>query len=305
MTGVKETGRGKNGKGGLKNWRYRLEGWGAQAMFALFRTLGLERASALGGWLGRSIGPRLGVQHRAERRLRRALPELDDAAVAAALRDMWDNLGRTLAEYPHLASLAGGDGHTELVGGAEIGRLRDDGIGGILFSGHIGNWEVLAPLADRLGLPLSLVYRAANNPYVETLIQQARGHASTGRHLAKGPAGAKALIAGLRRGEHFGILVDQKLNDGIAVPFFGRPAMTAPAVARLALRFHLPLVPVRVERLRGTRLRVTVFPPLPPPDSGDDQADVLSLMTEVNRVLESWVRERPAQWFWLHNRWPD
>jgi KDO2-lipid IV(A) lauroyltransferase len=28
-------------------------------------------------------------------------------------------------------------------------------------------------------------------------------------------------------------------------------------------------------------------------------------MTEVNALLESWIRERPAQWLWLHRRWPE
>ena len=99
-------------------------------------------------------------------------------------------------------------------------------------------------------------------------------------------------------------MVDQKLNTGIAVPFFGRPAMTAPMPAQLALRFKCPLVPIRFERLPGVRYRVTFCEPLELPDSGDKDADALALMTEINQILESWIRERPEQWFWVHRRWP-
>jgi KDO2-lipid IV(A) lauroyltransferase len=109
----------------------------------------------------------------------------------------------------------------------------------------------------------------------------------------------------LRRGAHLTMLADQKMNDGIPVPFFGRPAMTAPALAALALRFDCDLLPARVERLSGARFRLTVFPPLPLPRSGDHHADVATLMTRVNQTLERWVRDRPEQWFWLHRRWPD
>ena len=75
------------------------------------------------------------------------------------------------------------------------------------------------------------------------------------------------------------------MNDGIPVPFFGRPAMTAPALAVLALRFDCDVLPLRVERLDGARFRVTVFPPLPLPRSGEPHADAAALMARVNEVI--------------------
>jgi KDO2-lipid IV(A) lauroyltransferase len=101
------------------------------------------------------------------------------------------------------------------------------------------------------------------------------------------------------------MLADQKMNDGIPVPFFGRPAMTASALAVLALRFDCDVLPARVERLGGAHFRLTVFPPLPLPRSGDHHADVAALMAQVNQTLEEWIRDRPGEWFWLHRRWPD
>jgi len=95
------------------------------------------------------------------------------------------------------------------------------------------------------------------------------------------------------------------MNDGIAVPFFGRDAMTAPAIAELALRYDCAVLPARVERLPGSRFQVTVFPPHDLPASGDKAADVLALMTQINHTLEGWIRARPGHWFWLHRRWPD
>jgi Transposase DDE domain/Bacterial lipid A biosynthesis acyltransferase len=108
-----------------------------------------------------------------------------------------------------------------------------------------------------------------------------------------------------RRGTHLGLLADQKLNDGIPVPFFGRPAMTAPALAVLALRFDCDVLLFRVERLDGARFRVTVFPSLPLTRSGEPHADAAALMVRVNALLETWIRDRPEQWLWLHRRWPD
>ena len=101
------------------------------------------------------------------------------------------------------------------------------------------------------------------------------------------------------------MLVDQKLNDGIAVPFFGRDAMTAPALAQLALKYRCPVVPARLERLDGARFRLTFQPPMELPDTGDREADVFETMRRVNAIFEDWIRARPEQWLWLHRRWPD
>ena len=127
----------------------------------------------------------------------------------------------------------------------------------------------------------------------------------SGGLIPRGAEGARRALALMRKGEHLGMFVDQKLNDGIPVPFFGRDAMTAPALARFALKFDCPVVPVRVERLHGSCLRITHYPPIDLPRTGDRQADVAATMAKVNAVIEGWVRERPEQWLWLHNRWPD
>lgn len=284
--------------------RERIAYLGARIGFALFGALPIDLASAIGGWLARRIGPQLPVHQVAARNLRRALSDLDEAAVRRVLAGMWDNLGRTVAEYPHLAAFRfePGNGRVEIVGGDHFDALRDDGIAGFFFSAHFGNWEILPLAASQRGCPLLLVYRAANNPLVERLVQRART-GTGGRHVPKGIKAARELLSALKAGAHIAMLVDQKANDGIPVPFFGREAMTAPALAELALRFRCPVAPVRVDRIAGARFRITVLPPLRFEDTGDRIADVRRAMTQVNALIEGWIRERPEQWFWLHRRW--
>ena len=286
-------------------WSYRIEAWLAALLFGGFGLLPLDRASALGGALARAIGPRLGLTKRARLNLRRALPELDAAATDAIVRGMWDNLGRVAAEYPHLRKIKvfAGDGRVETRGLEHLDRALAAGRRVILFSGHLANWEIAALAGGQYGLDIAQIYRAANNPLVDRMIARLRG--GGGALIPKGSRAARGAIAALRAGGHLSLLVDQKMNDGIAVPFFGRPAMTAPALAQLALRFGCDVLPVRVERLAGARFRLTVHPPLPLPRSGDPQADVRALMAAVNATLEAWIRERPEQWFWVHRRWPD
>ena len=286
----------------MKRLRQRLEAVGARLVWGLFAALPLDAASALGGALGRWVGPRLGGVNRVARRnLARAFPEMSPAAVETTIRAMWDNIGRVAAEFPHLERIA--RERVELVGADHIDRLRDDGRPGIFIAGHLANWEVNGAVALARGLPLHLIYRAANNPWVEDLYRKGR-RAASGAMIPKGPEGARLALKALRDGHHLGMLVDQKMNDGVPVPFFGRDAMTAPAVAQFATRFDCPLVAARVERLGGARFRVTMTP-LDFPHTGDTHADNLRLLTRVNALFESWIRERPAEWLWVHRRWPE
>jgi KDO2-lipid IV(A) lauroyltransferase len=285
---------------------HRIEAVGAGLMFGLFRLLPLDAASAVGGWLGRLVGPRLGVTKRAQINLQRALPHLDPAEARLVMRGMWDNLGRVIAEYPHLEEFKvyGNDGRIEFVGDDILDPVVASGKSAIFISAHYGNWEIATMAATQRGLDVAEVYRAANNPWIDRLIASYRG--SVGSELIpKGVVAARRSIAAIRDGRHLALLVDQKMNDGIPVPFFDRDAMTAPAVAQLALRFDCAIMPARVERLNGARFRIVMSPPIAVTRTGDRHADLLAIMTSVNAEIESWIRARPEMWLWLHRRWPE
>jgi KDO2-lipid IV(A) lauroyltransferase len=283
-----------------------FEGAGALVTYGVFAALPLSWASALGGFAARTLGPRTGASKRARVNLRRAMPELSAARIEEIVRGMWDNLGRVIAEYPHLGKFQvyEPNGYVETVG--FINRLKETPPRSdekyIFFSGHYGNWEIATLAVTQAGLKTAEIYRAANNPYVDRLIRRARG--VVGSDLIPKGAGRRA-IAALHRGRHICLLIDQKANTGIPVPFFGRDAMTELVVARLALRFGCRVVPCRVERLNGVKFRITFDEPMEPVRTGDEDADALALMTRINARLEGWIRERPDHWFWLHRRWPD
>jgi KDO2-lipid IV(A) lauroyltransferase len=284
---------------------HRLQGWGAALWFAAFGLLPLDWASAIAGAAARLIGPRLGVSKRARLNIGRALPELAETQIANTIAEMWDNLGRVGAEYPHLRQIRVFEpgGRVETYGFEHVDRAVAAGRRMIIFSGHIANWEIAMLAAVQYGIEVAQIYRAANNPLVDRMITRFRG--TGGELIPKGAVAARRAIAVLRRGAHLTMLADQKMNDGIPVPFFGRTAMTSSALASLALRFDCDVLPARVERLGGAQFRLTVFPPLPLPRSGDHHADVAALMAQVNQILEEWIRDRPEEWFWLHRRWPD
>lgn len=289
----------------MRYLRFAIETLGFTLAVGLVGLLPVDAASNLGGFLGRAIGPRLPVSNRARRNLRLALPGIPEAEIRRIVRGMWDNLGRVIAEYPHLREIAAPEsGRLDLAEMGPVQALRDGGGAAILAGAHLANWEVMPVAAARHGLDLTAIVREPNNPFVRPLIERLRGVAG-GRRAPKGALGARQALAVLGRGGVLGLLYDQKMNDGIAVPLFGVEAMTAAAPAQLALRFGCPLVPVRVERTGPGRFRASAHAPLELPDSGDRRADTAAVMAELNRILEGWIRARPEQWLWLHRRWPE
>jgi len=176
----------------------------------------------------------------------------------------------------------------------------------ILFSGHIGNWEMLPIAAAAAGVPFHSMYRTIENREIDALLLDLRRRAMRYdvQMFAKGPNGAKQAMKHLMAGGRLGMLMDQKMNDGIEARFFGRPAMTASALAVLALRLRCPVIPGWVQRLGPARFRVTCEAPLALPDTGDRTADIAALTQAMNDTLERWIRQRPEGWLWLHRRWP-
>ncbi|WP_298215392.1 lysophospholipid acyltransferase family protein [Acidocella sp.] len=269
-------------------------------------------AARLGKAVAGTLGPLLPVSRVAIRNLRLAMPELDAPARRRIMREAWENLGQTAGELVRLGDLheipegAPGPGYAVIGWEENVAPLLSPGKPIIFFTAHMGNWEVLPPSAYARGVDVGFMYRAASNPLVNQMILRLR-EANFQRKVTmfpKGASGARAAYGWMRQGGALGLLVDQKLDTGLLVPFFGKPAKTMDALANFALKFRCPVFPVYSERLGPAHLRLIYEPALPLPDSGDKQADAVALTTAMNGRVESWIRRQPGSWLWLHRRWP-
>jgi Kdo2-lipid IVA lauroyltransferase/acyltransferase len=277
-----------------------------RTLFAIGRAIGPEASSEIGGWWARRIGPLLRQHRIAVRNARQAFPERSADAIEAIVRGSWENLGRTGAEYAHLATLVGdslgGAGRVTIAGLEHVAALRDDGRPGLMFSAHLANWELLAICAARCGLDLTAVFRPPNSPAFARVAHEVRSQTMGGLEAARRGA-AFAMQRALERGGHLGVLVDQHFTRGVTVDFFGRPALANPMLAKLARRFDCPVHGARVIRLPDARFVVDVTPPLDLPRDPEGRIDVQGATQAMARVVEGWVREHPDQWLWQHRRW--
>ena len=282
--------------------KYRLEWISVRIMMSVFRVLGRVRAANFGAWIARKIGPFLSVQKLARKNMKRALPDLTEEEVEHYLDLMWDNLGRNVGEIPFNREIMGDPDAVEIVGEEYLDAYLASGKAAFFVTAHYGPWELVGLVGKRLGSRATGIYRAANNPLVEDLFQEMRAD-SEYKFVPKGNEGARAILKAARVGGAIVLLNDQKLNGGVAVPFFGREAMTAPAVAEIAYKKDVPVYPMRTERLSNGKWRLTIYSAIDIPRTGDKEKDIYALLKAINETYEGWITERPDHWFWVHNRW--
>ena len=286
----------------------RLLGRLVKHTLAALRRSDPDRASDWCGAMARRLGP-LTPAHRIGRaNLRAAFPEKDSAWLAATLRGAWDNLGRVAGEYVHLGRLWDYDpAHPDagrIVTDDEpvFVELQNDGKPALCFAAHLGNWELPAVMAAAHGLPSAVLYRMPNNKAIAREIASIRTPLMG--HLIRSRAQAPLeMAAALERGEHLGMLVDQRFSRGVDVTFFGRRCKANPSIARLARQFDCPVVGVRVIRLPGHRFRIAAEGPFDLPRGADGRIDVQRSTQMITSVIERWVRDNPDQWLWFHRRW--
>ena len=266
-------------------------------MYFIARLLPVPVASLILGAFMRLLGPMTPWHKRARRNLIAAMPDLEKTDQDKILTAMWWNIGRVIGEYPHIAALTRKD-RVEFVGRENLRELTS---GGFLIGAHIGNWEIGPYAAITANQPVAAIYRPLNNPLLAGLLERRQANYG-GDIYRKGREAALGMVSALRKGQFMCLLVDQKLREGMVVPFFGRDATTSISYIKLAVRKKVPVMYMHTERLAGCRFRVTISPPISLPDVEDD-ASILELATEINGTLEQWIRQRPEQWFWPHRRW--
>ena len=288
----------------LQDLFWRLEAAGFDLLTVLLRALPVDAASAMGGALFRALGPLTSAHKTASRGLRLAFPDMTTVEHAGLLAAQWDNFGRYIAEFPVLDRLTPTSGRIEIINREGLSAIARSGRPSVFISGHFSNMEVMSAAILHAGIDCDITYRAANNPYVDARIKESRFRYGVRLFAPKGADGARALLEALKAGRSVAMMNDQKYDGGVAAPFFGRTVHTLPAAARLALRFGADIQPMSVQRTRGARFRLTVHEPIRLIDTGDRTADIEAGVRAINAFIETRVRERPGEWWWLHRRWP-
>jgi len=288
----------------LRYWR----GAGVQdladfALHGLFRILPIGLVSAIGGALGRFVGPRFHPEAvvRARANLKRIDPSLSDAEVEARIVSHFDNAGRVMAEFSILHRLVQSGRITVENAEPLLRRHREGPL--LIVACHTGNWEAVGALMQSAGIEWSAVYTPPGRPAQQVIAERVRRQ--FGVHmLPPGLPGVRPTIRTLEAGGAVSMFCDEVHDGKVMAPFFDRAPHLDGNLA-IALRFaRLTGAQVFVGhgvRLNGCRFHVTCTDAVALPSHTDPAATLLDDVIALNAILEPIVRANCGQWYFLDN----
>lgn len=216
------------------------------------------------------------------------------------MRELYRGMALTICEIyvlpeKKLVGSSSTEGIEHIHAAFELGR------GAVLATAHFGNWEAARVLPE-YGIPLSVVVKKQRNRYFDRF-----NNAIRTRHgvlLIDVKRGLRDILHELHRNHMVAILMDQNAGKtGLVLDFLGHPATHWVGVAKLSLRYKVPVVPGFALRKPDGTLCFTFEPMIYHPDWDDTDANEAKLLEEVNRVIEKYIHTYPDQWLWLHKRW--
>ena len=295
----------------LKAWTDAAIGAVTVAALKLLRRMNRRRMSNFLGRLMRVVGPWLPEHKVGRANLKAAFPDKSAQEIDSILAGVWENLGRVGAEFAHLDRMTvldferGGEADIvyDQISYERFLAVRDSGKPTIGFTAHLANWEVPAIAPAVYKMKSNLLYRRPNIGAVADAVIAMRA-GCMGNLIPTGLDAPIRLANALERGEHVGMLVDQHFVKGVDVVFFGRWAKANPLIAQLARHTECPIRGVRVvRRPDGNSFWGEMTDEIPPVRDADGKIDIQGTMQVITGIVETWVRDHPEQWLWLHRRW--
>tara|TARA_B100000686_G_scaffold346596_1_gene433605 strand:- start:718 stop:1593 length:876 start_codon:yes stop_codon:yes gene_type:complete len=276
------------------------------SLFCIFKIVGLRNASNLGSILGRSFGPLFRSKHIVKNNIKIGLGEIDIKKESKIINGMWSNIGRTFAEYVFLKDFKFNRtnfNHMKINGSEHLDEIKKNNEPAIFFSGHLANFELMAMELDKCGIKCGAIYRPLNNFFLNPLMEYLRMKYICPTQIPKGLRGMREIISRIKDGYSIALMVDQRVSEGLKVPFFNKPAFTTTIPAQLALKYDCKLIPIFLERKGSINFEMTVRAPYKIEKTGDDEEDIKNITLKINQVMEEMIIDNPTQWIWSHNRW--
>jgi len=270
-------------------------------LFLLFKILGLNTSSIIGGKLFQIVGPFFRSKELIHKNIIRAFPNMNQDKIKKISDGMWNNYGRIFAEYMFLKKFRMGQkGSNIIVEGQEVlDEIKNLDKPVVFISGHFSNFELMAMQIEKSGIKLSAIYRPLNNKFLNIIMEIIRKEFICKHQIKKGIGGIKELVRLQKKNYSTALMIDQRVSEGIESDFFNSKALTTTIPAQLLKKFKTPIVPIFIERIDKVKFKITVNKPL----TFSKDSSIQKITDELNKILEKMIIHKPDQWIWSHNRW--
>ena len=269
--------------------------------FSLFKILGLNFSSKIGGKLFEKIGPLFRSKKLIHANIKRALPHISQENLNEFVKLMWNNYGRIFAEYIFIKDFRNGkySSNIKIEGQDILEKIKQTEQQVIFVSGHLSNFELMAMHLEKTGIKLSAIYRPLNNIFLNPLMEKIRKKYICKHQIKKGIGGMKKLMILKKENFSTALMIDQRVSEGIFSNFFDQSALTTTIPAQLIKKFKIPVVPIHIQRNKGPNFKITIQKPI----IFSEETSIQNITDKLNNVLENLIKIKPEQWIWSHNRW--
>ena len=268
--------------------------------FCLMRLLGYKIASEIGCFLGKTFGPLFKSKKIIKNNLIKFDNSLTPENIKRISKEMWENYGRILAEYPFISSFRKGDldKYIKIENKEKLDEIKKDQPV-VFVSAHFSNFELMAMAIEKAGVSLSAIYRPLNNRMVNSIMEPLRKKYICKNQIKKGINGVRESLKFFKQGVSIAIMIDQRVSEGEKINFFNYPAYTTTIPAQFVKKFGCKIQPVHIERYDKIKFKITfdeqfIF---------GENVDNASISLKLNQWLENKIKKNPSQWIWTHDRW--
>ena len=285
----------------MKYIKYFVQFLFAISCFLIFKILGPRLSSNLGGKIFEIIGPFFRSEKIINSNIKKALPDINFKNLKKIKRLMWNNYGRTFAEYMFIKEFRNGkiSKNIEIDGQEILEKIKKENSQVIFISGHFSNFELMAMHLEKSGINLCAIYRPLNNIFLNGIMERIRKKYICKKQIKKGIVSLRQLIALKKNNFSTAIMIDQRVSEGILSNFFNHEALTTTIPAQLVKKFNIPIVPVYIERIGNINFKICISKPI----YFDEDTTTDKITDELNIILEKMILNKPENWIWSHNRW--
>ena len=285
----------------MKYIKYFIQFLFAIIFLIICKILGPKISSDLGGVIFEKLGPYFRSKKLIHSNIKNSMPGIHSNDLNKMVNLMWNNYGRVFAEYVFIKNFRLGKLSSKIkVDGQEIlDEIKNQNKQVIFFSGHFGNFELMAMHLEKSGINLSSIYRPLNNIFLNFIMERIRKNYICKNQIKKGIGGMKKLINLKKNNSCTALMIDQRVSEGILSNFFNRKALTTTVPAQLVKKFNIPVIPIHIERIKNINFKITVNKPI----FFTQNETIQSITDKLNTELERMILIKPEQWIWSHNRW--
>ena len=284
----------------MKQFVYFVEFIFIKIFFYIFWLIGYRNSSNLCNIIGKFFGPIFRSKSLISNNLKQAGIVNKENCENISL-NVLGNYGRIFSEYVYLKDFRNGklDKFITIVGKEYLDEILNKNKKVVFISGHFNNFELMAMQLEKVGIELTAIYRPLNNKYLNKNMEFIRKNFICKKQIKKGRSGSRELIKNFKNGSSIALMIDQRVREGISVPFFNKFASTTTIPAQLVKKYNCEIVPIYIERIDKIFFKMHVSKPI----NFQKNNNISNITLKLNQILEKMILKNVDQWIWTHNRW--